>query len=84
MTEDFSHISRVHIITPGSGPNPEFWADHWLVALQDEGLTLKLFGAGDGQAAKAARDAALAQDFSQHVKDHRWWHWHKHRKGNNH
>lgn len=67
---DFAHITRVHVVTPGNEPNKEYWADSWVVALQDEGATLKLFATGDGKRAQQIRDEALAGDLS---RDYRWW-----------
>lgn len=73
IEEDFSHVTRVHVVVPnGLGPHSkEYWADSWVLALQDEGRTLKLFAKGDGKAAKEHRDATLAGQLS----DHRWWRW---------
>jgi hypothetical protein len=78
MMEDFKHVVRVVVVPDQWNVDgvKEFWADRWVLAIADDGLTLKLFGTGKGEDAKAKRDAAMAGDFSQ-IEDHRWWHWHR-------
>ena len=53
-------VTRVNVVTPGLGLVEEYWAGSWETHVLDEGRTLSLIGKGDGSAAKAQRDAALA------------------------
>ena len=59
----YDDVVRVHVVC-GSPETQvishEFWADEWLLSLQDNGRTLKIIGSGGGTEAKARRDAALA------------------------
>lgn len=85
IDDDLNSVVRVVVVPDSKHWNgngyKEFWADRWVFALTDDGLTLKVFGAGKGEDAKAKRDAALAGDFTQ-IEDHRWWHWHRKSKKN--
>ena len=52
------NLTRVVIVH--GGVSKEFFADAWEFSRQDEERTLKLFASGDGSAARAERDEALA------------------------
>jgi hypothetical protein len=70
--------TRVTIVLPatdiGGREVFEYWADEWVMRLQDDHQTIKLEATGDGMAAKAIRDAALAKDLDvawQELRRHR-------------
>jgi hypothetical protein len=54
-------LTRLQVFLDGM-VEQEFWADEWRFELQDEGRTLKAFGAGTGDAARAARARAFAAE----------------------
>lgn len=58
-------VTRIDVIRPLRN---EFWSDHWAVAIQDGGRTVKLFAEGDGRAANEERNAALAKDISEDMR----------------
>ncbi len=63
-SEDLSKVTRVDVVpdVQHSLPlrRPEYWADSWQASLQDDGHTLKLFGAGDGEPVQRHLDGLLS------------------------
>lgn len=57
------NLHRVDIIGDRPGMVHELWADEWMLSLQDDGATLKLFCYGNGDEYRAVRDRALVADF---------------------
>ena len=54
-------VTRIDIVQDGV---KEFWADHWEGYFEDDHRTLKIIATGDGEGAKAERNASLANDFA--------------------
>lgn len=58
-------LTRVVVVPADGSGAQEFWADEFETAYLDAGRTLKLFATGDGSRARAARAAALSEDFAR-------------------
>lgn len=59
-------VTRVVVVTDGGVR--EFWADEWVVSVQDDGRTLKLFPTGNGIAARTEATRALAELMQQDLQ----------------
>lgn len=55
-------IKRIDVFDASGKLKAEYWADFWVVHVQDQGRTIKLFAHGDGAAFKDLRNTSLGND----------------------